>query len=497
MREIMKGVLESYSFNSGGIPVMVTITLKKEDFVPTYTVKIPGIAAGTKAFIETKLKSELISRIDLDISDILNPKKSEEIKKRFFKVAKEVIREYLKEESEKKVNLLASYLVQNTIGLGELEIVLADENLEEIAVNNSKEPVWIYHKKHGWCITNLKIKNEDTIYDLASTIARKVGRQINVLNPLLDAHLSTGDRVNSTLFPISSFGNTITIRKFSKNPWTVTTLVNNKTISSEVMALIWLAIQNELSLIVTGGTGSGKTSFLNAISSFIQPTHRIVSIEDTRELTLPKYLHWVPLVTREPNPEGKGEVSMLDLLVNSLRMRPDRIIVGEIRRKREAEILFEAMHTGHSVYATLHADNAEQTISRLTTPPIDLPREVLDALAGIVVQLRHRRFNIRRTIEFAEVHKNGKLNMIYQWDAKNDIIKQVNPLERISDLLNLYAGLSPKEIEKEVEEKKKIIEWMVENKYFGIDEVGHIVANYYRDPDYVIEFVEKKKKWIF
>ncbi len=341
------------------------------------------------------------------------------------------------------------------------------------------------------------MKNEDAIYDYSSTIARKVGRQINVLNPLLDAHLSTGDRVNATLFPISAFGNTLTIRRFSRNPWTITNLVNSGTISSEVMALIWLAIQNELSLIVTGGTGSGKTSFLNAISSLIQPTHRVISIEDTRELTLPKYLHWVPLVTREPNPEGKGEVSMLDLLVNSLRMRPDRIIVGEIRRQREAEILFEAMHTGHSVYATLHADNAEQTVSRLTNPPINLPKEVLDALAGIVVQLRHRRFNIRRTIEFAEVHKNGKLRLVYRWDAKKDKIKQVNSLSRISDLLNLYAGLTEKEIDQEIEEKKKIIDWMVEHKYFDVDQVGHIVANYYRDPEYVLEHVNKKKSWVF
>ncbi len=493
----MEGVLKTYSFNSGGIPVVVTITLKPEDFVPTYSVKIPGIALGTKAFIETKLKSELISRVELDISEILNPKKADEVKKRFIEVAKEIVSEYLKEESAQKVNLLASYLVQNTIGLGELEILIADNELEEIVINNAKEPVWVYHKKLGWCKTNLKLKDENAIYDYSSTIARKVGRQINVLNPLLDAHLSTGDRVNATLFPISSFGNTLTIRRFSRNPWTITTLVKNGTISSEVMALIWLSIQNELSLIITGGTGSGKTSFLNAIASLIQPTHRIVSIEDTRELTLPKYQHWVPLVTREPNPEGKGEVSMLDLLVNSLRMRPDRIIVGEIRRQKEAEILFEAMHTGHSVYATLHADNAEQTVSRLTNPPINLPKEVLDALAGVVVQLRHRRFNIRRTIEFAEVHKNGKLRLIYRWDAKKDKIKQVNSLQRITDLLHLYAGLTEKEVDEEINEKKSIIDWMIKHNYYDVDQVGHVIANYYRDPDYVLEHVKKDKKWVF
>ncbi|MCX6773828.1 MAG: ATPase, T2SS/T4P/T4SS family, partial [Candidatus Micrarchaeota archaeon] len=167
---------------------------------------------------------------------------------------------------------------------------------------------------------------------------------------------------------------------------------------------------------------------------------------------LPKFLQWVPLVTREANPEGKGEVSMLDLLVNSLRMRPDRIIVGEVRRQREAEILFEAMHTGHSVYATLHADDANQTISRLTTPPINLPKEVLDALAGIVVQLRHRRFNIRRTFEFSEVLKMGELNTVYRWDSKKDSINKIGDMTRIPDILELYAGLTTKEIAADLKE---------------------------------------------
>ena len=200
----------------------------------------------------------------------------------------------------------------------------------------------------------------------------KIGKQITVLDPLLDAHLLSGDRVNSTLFPISTKGNTITIRKFRRDPWTVTDLISNKTVSSEVMATIWEAIQYEMSVVFSGGTASGKTTILGVSMPFIPPNHRIISIEDTREIFLPEYLHWVPLTTREPNPEGKGEVTMLDLLVNSLRMRPDRIVVGEIRRKEEAEVLFEAMHTGHSAYTTVHANTADETIRRLTNPPIEI-----------------------------------------------------------------------------------------------------------------------------
>ena len=155
-------------------------------------------------------------------------------------------------------------------------------------------------------------------------------------------------------------------------------------------------------MLVTGGTGSGKTSFLNAMAALIPANQRIVSIEDTRELTLPKFLHWVPMVVREANPEGKGEVTMLDLMVNALRQRPDRILVGEIRRQRKLKYCLKQCTLVTGVYATLHADDTDQTISRLTNPPINIPKVMLDALGGVVVTFRHRRFNIRRVLEFSE-----------------------------------------------------------------------------------------------
>ncbi len=489
-------IIDSYDFITNSIPVHVDI-IQKDDFVPYYILTIPGITEYTRIILETSLKADLISRVKINLSDMLDPKKTDEIRNIFFETAKLILEENFPKLAEEKKRILASYMVQNTLGLGDLDFLLGDDKLEEVTVNRSHEPVWIYHKKYGWCKTNLKLKDEERIYDYASLIARKIGKQINVLNPLLDAHLPNGDRVNATLFPVSNFGNTLTIRKFSKNPWTITRLIKGKTLNSEVAALIWLAVQNELSLLITGGTGSGKTSFLNALAGLIPAGQRIVSIEDTRELTLPSFLHWVPLVTREPNPEGKGEVSMLDLMVNSLRMRPDRIIVGEIRRQREAEVLFEAMHTGHSVYATLHADNVEQTISRLTTPPINLPKEVLDALAGIVVTFRHRRFNIRRVLEVGEMLKDGDYNIVYKWDVRDDKIKKVSGLTKLAELLELYVGFTEKEINEEIEKKKSILDWMVKNDYLGVDQVGKIISHTYLDEDEVLKYVKQGKKWRF
>ncbi|MEK6981813.1 MAG: type II/IV secretion system ATPase subunit [Candidatus Micrarchaeota archaeon] len=491
-----QGVLDSYSFASEGIPVNVQI-VKRADFVPKYELSIPGIAEGTKLILETKLRGELVTEVKLDISEILDPKKYEEVKAKLLEAANRILERNFPSLPSDKQNILAVFLLQNAIGLGELESLLHDDKLEEVVINNSQEPVWVYHKKFGWCKTNLKVKNEQMIYDYASTIARKVGKQINILNATLDARLPTGDRVNSTLFPISNFGNTLTIRKFSRNPWTISTFIKSKTVSSEVAALIWLCIQNELSLLVTGGTGSGKTSFLNAMAALIPANQRIVSIEDTRELTLPKFLHWVPMVVREANPEGKGEVTMLDLMVNALRQRPDRILVGEIRRQREAEVLFEAMHTGHSVYATLHADDTDQTISRLTNPPINIPKVMLDALGGVVVTFRHRRFNIRRVLEFSEVEKKGDYNVLYKWDVKSDKIKQVGQMSRLKDLLSLYAGMQEKEIRDDINEKTEVLNWMVKNDYDNVDQVGAVVSSYYLDPEAVLESVRKKEKWQF
>jgi flagellar protein FlaI len=239
-------------------------------------------------------------------------------------------------------------------------------------------------------------------------------------------------------------------------------------------------MQNEVSLLIAGGTGSGKTSMLNVISSFIPPNQRVISIEDTRELQLPETMHWVPLETRMPNPEGKGGISMLDLVVNSLRMRPDRIIMGEIRRKAEAEVLFEAMHTGHSVYGTFHANNAEETVTRLTNPPIDISRLVLPALSGIVVQNRNRRSNKRRTLQFAEILPNGDINVVMQHDPQKDQMTKIGSFQVIPKVLKMYTGMSEEDMVKDLATKEAILKWMVKNNMNELSKIGLLMSKYYR-----------------
>ena len=240
-----------------------------------------------------------------------------------------------------------------------------------------------------------------------------------------------------------------------------------------------MAVQNELSIIITGGTASGKTSMLNVISNFFPPNQRIISLEDTRELQLPDILHWVPLETRLPNPEGKGGISMLDLIINSLRMRPDRIVVGEIRRRPEAEVLFEAMHTGHSVYGTLHANNVRETINRLTQPPINLPKQILSALSLIVVQHINRRNGKRRTLQIGEIMQDGDAKPIMQLNIIKDVLEKVDEPTTIYDTLKLYSGLSKEKILEDLNEKIEILKWMVQKNVTDINTIGLIMSKYY------------------
>ena len=476
MAEQTRQELDRYQLNVDRTVVNVLIYLSSEDVVPHYDISLINISRGTQLILQ-KIRDEFVSRNQLPASQ--EDLENEDIRERFEQEIRILINEYFPNLDEDTINLLMAYLIQQNIGLGELEILLKDSMLEELVINGSHEPVWVYHKKHGWLKTNIIIPTEQRIRHFSTMIGRDIGKEITLLNPLMDAHLKTGDRVNATLTPISTMGNTITIRKFADKPWSIIDLIKIGTINFEGAALIWLGIQNELSMIIAGGTGSGKTSFLNAVSNFFPANQRIITIEDTRELELPKSAHWVPMESRLANPEGKGEVSMLDLVVNSLRQRPDRILVGEIRRKKEAEVLFEAMHTGHSVYGTIHANNVEETYDRLTNPPIELPPKILSSLGLIVVQNRNRRTGKRRTLQISELTNDGTPHVIKQYDVRADDLKDANPAQRILETLELYTGMTAHDLESDLDEKVRILKWLYDKDINDVHTIGRIIARYY------------------
>ncbi len=485
-------IIATYNFVSDNIPITINVYKKKGEFVPIYEVSISTITKHTELILE-KIRQELTTQVSLGMVDILATKETGVIEQGFIDAITKLVNKHFPDADEKTTNFLRSYLIQRSLGLGSIEILMDDVNLEEVAVNSAEEPVWVYHKKLGWLKTNILLDSEDQVRHYATMIGRRVGRQLSILDPLMDAHLKGGDRVNATLEPISVKGNTITLRKFAAKPWTITDFINDNTISTEAAALVWLGVQFELSTLISGGTATGKTSMLNVVANFFPPNQRVISIEDTREIQLPKFLHWVPMLTRLPNPEGKGEISMLDLLVNSLRMRPDRIIVGEIRRKREAEVLFEAIHTGHSVYATVHANDTRETITRLTNPPIEIPKTMLPAISMIVVQYRNRRTGVRKTFQIAEILPDSEPNVLIQLDIRKGVLRKVSNSKSLMSTIELFTGFTRSEVAKSLKEKEAILKWLAKHNINTVDTVGRVMAEYYTNKDNLISYVKKNK----
>jgi len=324
----------------------VRILKVKGEPVPIYEVRFPKLSREEQQLFR-RIKERAITEIQIDPSTIPNP---EERRKVFLNAVKKMIKEEAPHYSEGRIEVLADMIVQQMIGYGKLDPLVRDDNLEEIMVIGTGRPVYVWHRRFNMCKTNITFPEEKEILNIIERIAREVGRRIDQQSPLLDARLPDGSRVNATIPPISLDGPTITIRKFKKDPLTIIDLIKYGTLNSEIAALLWVFVDGlgvkPANVLVAGGTGSGKTTTLNSLGMFIPPSERVISIEDTAELQLPVE-HWIRLETRPPNLEGKGEVTMDDLVKNTLRMRPDRIIVGEVRGP-EARTMFTAMNTGHN-----------------------------------------------------------------------------------------------------------------------------------------------------
>ncbi len=481
-------ILDSYKVVFEDTNIGITI-YEGDDIFKIYEVNIFQIGEYTKYIVE-KIKEDLLREGIFETQE--GSYDYGELKKAFIKKVKELLHYYLPIIDEKTSKELLTYLIQKSLDLGFIDILLSDSNLEEIVINGYEQNILVYHRKFGWLKTNLKYEKDDEIRNLATRVALENKKTFSNLNPLLDAHLRQGHRLNATLEPISTKGSTITIRRFSDKPWTVADLIKAGTIDEMGLAFIWIAMENEYSIIISGGTGSGKTSFLNAISCFIPPDQRIISVEDTREIRLPDYAHWVPLEARAANQEGKGEVSTLDLIVNTLRMRPDRIIIGEIRRKKEAEVLFEAMRTGHSVYGTFHANTANETILRLSNPPINIPKMSLSSIGLIVVQHRDRRNGWRKTLQIAEVDKEGNENVIFQLNPRTGKLYLKNKPTIFMERLQEFQGMDYNSFVRDLKEKLIVLRFLKNMNITDINEVGKIISRYYKNKNALFNEIRLK-----
>jgi flagellar protein FlaI len=468
----------------------VQILRSPDEIIPIYSVVMPEIKKEDWKKI-TKFKDIILKESTFDPTKILD---MTERKNAFAEEAKKIVNAADPSISKDKLDLYTELLTQSMIGYGLLDPPLSDDNLEEVMVIGENQKVYVAHRKHGMCSSNIVFPNDEEMVNIIDRMAREVGRKIDTLNPLLDARLKDGSRVNATIRPITPGGATLTIRKFRADPLTVIDLINYSTFSVDFAAWLWVAIDGlgvkPANAIVAGGTGSGKTTTLNSLATFIPERDRVITIEDTMELQLRPHKHWIQMETRPPNAEGVGKIDMDDCVINTLRMRPDRVIVGEVRGP-EAKTMFVAMNTGHDgTLGTVHANDAKETVTRLTNPPMSVPLIMIPAMDLIVMQNRFKhptKGNIRRITEVAEVagmeENQVLMNRPFKYNSKTDHLEDTGTPSRLMADLAEKAGITGEEMNMEIAKRAMVVKWLVDNKMRSLEEVKNAIMEFNRDSD--------------
>ena len=453
-------------------------------------------------FMENKQRANFIAKVEdlmTQIKPYYNKLLNAEEEDQVIKAVGEFVKKVAPFVTHKEDVIYA--IIKNLIGLGKLSYLIDDDELEEIMTNGPKQPIFVFDRHYGLCKTSLSFEDEKEIVAIISRIANFVMKKVSYEFPLLEARLPDGSRVNATIPPASPKGSTITIRKFRKRPYSITDIVRNKTMNSEVAAFLWLCVEgmrvNPKSMLISGGTGSGKTTTLNALTVFIPQKERIVTIEDTLELNLHGREDWIQLEARPGIYEAP--LNLDELLKNTIRMRPDRIIVGEVRGS-EAETMFVAMDIGHQgMMSTLHANSARETLLRLQNPPMNVPKAMFTLLDMIVMQ--HRMYVpkaglIRRLTQISEVSlmdEHVLLNDVYARDRNKDDIVRTDIPSQIIENFSFHTGRSKKEIEEEILSRQLIIDHLVENNIVDYNDIQRIVNSYYSSPQAVLDELESKR----
>lgn len=395
------------------------------------------------------------------------------------------------------------YILRDFVGYGPIDLLIQDERVEDTSCDGVGIPIFIFHRKFESIKTSIVFDEEDELNSFVVLLGQRCGKQVSVSQPILDGTSFEGHRIQATYSKeVTTRGASFTIRRFKEKPFTHVDLLDYHSASPEMVAYLWIAVEHGESMIIAGGTASGKTATLNAIMLFIPPTAKIVSIEDTREINLP-HENWIPGVTRtgagEKGVDGKaaGGVDMYDLVRAALRQRPNYIMVGEVRGQ-ETYTMFQAMATGHTTYATMHADSVKSMVHRLENPPISCPRILLSALNNVLIQ-KHARVGssvVRRVMELVEIvgfePETNELitNTVFEWDQATDsfIYKGHSFLY---DKIQEMKGLTSDEMREEVERRIEIINYMVRKHMTDFRIIGALVSSYYKEPEAAYERIKK------
>lgn len=370
------------------------------------------------------LSEEMISRLVLEIKRfllvdamLLSRASDEQLMRRIADVADHKLGKVSLSPQER--SRVVRLVFSSIRGLGILDEILADDSITEVMINGP-DHIFVEHAGRLYRL-NKKFDNERQLEDIIQKIVGKAGKEVNQANPIVDTRLPDGSRVNVVLPPVSLSGPIVTIRKFSKTPMTVEMLLKYGSLTREAAAFLEKLVRAKYNIFISGGTGSGKTTFLNALSNFIPRDERIITIEDSAELQIKNIENLVSLETRNANTSGRGEISIRDLIRSALRMRPERIVVGEVRGAEALDML-QAMNTGHDgSLSTGHANSTRDMLSRLETMvlqgndglPLPAIRQQISSALDIIIHLSRLRDKSRRTMEITEVlgYENGEIQL--------------------------------------------------------------------------------------
>ncbi len=396
------------------------------------------------------------------------------------------------------------YIWRNFVGLNEIEPLMYDPYIEDIGCTGLDSSVYVVHRRFGSIETSLVYTDFEYLNNFVIKLSERCGRYVSYAEPLLNGTLPDGSRVQATLAKdITTRGPTFSIRKFRKIPFSPVDIINLGTANPAMMAYLWFLVQHSASILVCGAVATGKTTFLNTITMFVPPERKIVSIEEVREINIP-HRNWIPATTRVgfgiPGPEGKkyGEIELFDLLKETFRMKPDYTIVGEVRGK-EAYVMFQGMASGNPSMGTIHAGSVEDVIKRLETPPIELSPSLIEALDVVIVMVNApekgksaRRVKSINEIESVDITTGvARTIKTFTWIPAVDDFRDNTAQSHILRRLSFERGILFQQIEAELEDRKRVIEWMVRHNVTQYDEFCEIINLYYKDKPVVMEWVTK------
>ncbi|MFB6204622.1 MAG: type II/IV secretion system ATPase subunit [Candidatus Nanohaloarchaea archaeon] len=468
------------------------ITWSEEEEELVYRVIEPELDQETQQLLD-RIKQIMERSFDIEFTEL----ESQEAEDYLNEKIDEIVDKYQLSITQDQREIIRYYTKRDFAGLGKLQPLMNDTEVEDISCDGTGIPVYAYHRnpKFGSVKTDIVWDEPEELDSFVMKLAQRCGRSISVSNPLLDGSLPDGSRVQATLATdIARKGSNFTIRRFTEDPLTPIHMMDYETENAQMYSYLWTLVEHGKSILIAGTTGAGKTSQLNAMSLFIRPDKKIVSIEDTPELRLP-HEHWVPEVARSgfgSSAEEGGEVSMDNLLKESLRQRPEYIIVGEVRGE-EAYILFQQMATGHTGLSTIHADSLDMLMDRLTTEPINLSPSLIETLDAVMLISRIRREGtyVRRINGIYEIRGYDErtgidANKVFSWNPQSDEYIVENNSLILKDIAD-QSGMDYEQLKNEVRNRQHVLNYMQDQQIKHYRDVGKWIARYYSNPQDVME----------